>query len=103
MRQRLIEINRYGDGEDSLVSGHTLCWHQAVFLESWTDRVVGHHAEMRRRHHRCILGPWLQTVSATLHARTVSGSMWPSQLHNTHEAGRLFAAAASMRVVSPTP
>ena len=43
------------DEGDSLVSGHTLCRHQAVFLESWTDRVVvGHHAHVRH-HHRCIL------------------------------------------------
>ena len=37
------------DEGDGLVSGHTLRRHQAVFLESWTDRVVvGHHTHVSR-------------------------------------------------------
>ena len=35
------------DEGDSLVSGHTLCRHQAIFLESWTDRVVARHTHVR--------------------------------------------------------
>jgi hypothetical protein len=43
------------DEGDSLVS-HTLCRHQAIFLESWTDRVVvGRHTDVRCCHHRCVL------------------------------------------------
>lgn len=39
------------DEGDRLVSGYTLCRHQAIFLESWTDRVVvGHHTDVRRHH-----------------------------------------------------
>ena len=44
------------DEGDSLVSGHTLWRHQAIFLESWTDRVVvGRHTDVRCWHHRRIL------------------------------------------------
>ena len=37
------------DEGDSLVSGHTLCRHQAIFLESWTDRVVARHTHVRHQ------------------------------------------------------